>query len=184
MRSTGSKLSAVAATLLACAACSGQQGAEPAATSGVARPTFGTSPTSTPGTPMPNGNGTPTVQPAPAELPRGGRDVFPRYRLVGYAGLTGASTLGRLGTGPLDFRVVELEKRAQPYAKGREILPVLEVITTVVQASAGGDGKYRVRVPDDKIRTYHEAARKHKALRSEEHTSELQSLTNLVCRLL
>jgi hypothetical protein len=164
MRSTGSKLSAVAATLLACAACSGQQGAEPAAPSGVARPTFGTSPTSTPGTPMHNGNGTPTLQPAPAELPRGGRDVFPRYRLVGYAGLTGASTLGRLGTGPLDFRVVELEKRAQPYAKGREILPVLEVITTVVQASAGRDGKYRMRLPDDEIRTYHQAARKHKAL--------------------
>src|SRR5438093_6108837 len=29
-----------------------------------------------------------------------------------------------------------------------------------------------------------QAAREHKILRSEEHTSELQSLTNLVCRLL
>jgi hypothetical protein len=84
--------------------------------------------------------------------------------LVGYAGLTGATTLGRLGTGPLDSRVVELEKRATPYAKGRQILPVLEVITTIVQGRAGRDGKYRVRITDDQIRTYHRAARKRKAL--------------------
>ena len=63
-------------------------------------------------------------------LPRGGRKVFPDYRLVGYAGLTGAKTLGRLGTGPLDQRVRELERRAKPYAAGRKILPVLEVIAT------------------------------------------------------
>ena len=73
-----------------------------------------------------------TTKPAQATLPRGGRDVFPRYRLVGYAGVTGASTLGRLGTGPLDQRVAEIERRAKPYAAGREILPVVEVIATVV----------------------------------------------------
>jgi hypothetical protein len=99
-----------------------------------------------------------------AELPRGGRDIFPRYRLVGYAGLTGASTLGRLGTGPLDSRVVELQRRAKPYANGREVLPVLEVITTVVQGSPGRDGKYRFRISDEQIETYYKAARKHKAL--------------------
>jgi hypothetical protein len=38
-----------------------------------------------------------TTQPAEATLPRGGHEVFPRYRLVGYAGVTGAPTLGRLG---------------------------------------------------------------------------------------
>jgi hypothetical protein len=38
------------------------------------------------------------------------------------------------------------------------------VITTVVQGSAGRDGTYRVRLTDDKIRTYSEAASKHKAL--------------------
>ena len=42
---------------------------------------------------------------ASGALLQGGRKVFPQYRLVGYAGLTGASTLGRLGTGPLDQRV-------------------------------------------------------------------------------
>ena len=98
------------------------------------------------------------------ELPRGGTEVFPRYRLVGYAGLTGAKTLGRLGTGPLDERVAEIEKRAKPYAAGRRILPVVEVITTIVQASPGPDGMYRARLSDDKIARYLEVARKHRAV--------------------
>jgi hypothetical protein len=97
-------------------------------------------------------------------LPRGGRDVFPRYRLVGYAGVTGAATLGRLGTGPLNQRVAEIEGRAKPYAAGREILPVVEVIATVVQGSPGRDSKYRVRLTDAQIATYHKAARKHRAV--------------------
>ena len=116
------------------------------------------SPTTTPA-PKPS-----TTQPAQATLPRGGREVFPRYRLVGYAGVTGASTLGRLGTGPLNQRVAEIERRAKPYAAGRKILPVVEVIATVVQASPGGDGKYRVRLTDAQISAYHKAARKQRAL--------------------
>ena len=107
---------------------------------------------------------TPTSEPEGPTLPRGGRKVFPTYRLVGYAGLTGASTLGRLGTGPLDQRVRELERRAAAYAAGRKILPVLEVITTIVQASPGRDGKYRTRISDKQIEIYLEAARKRKAL--------------------
>ena len=97
-------------------------------------------------------------------MPRGGRQVLPRYRLVGYAGLTGAKTLGRLGTGPLDQRVREIERRAKPYAAGREIMPVLEVITTVVQGSPGSDGLYRFRISERQIATYLRAARKRKAL--------------------
>ena len=104
------------------------------------------------------------TKPAQATLPRGGRDVFPRYRLVGYAGVTGASTLGRLGTGPLDQRVAEIERRAKPYAAGREILPVVEVIATVVQGRPGRDGKYRARMTDAQIAKYHKAARKHRAV--------------------
>ena len=106
----------------------------------------------------------PPNQPAPAMLPRGGREIFPRYRLVGYAGVTGASALGRLGTGPLNQRVAEIERRAKPYAAGREILPVVEVIATVVQGSSGRDGKYRVRLSDAQIAKYHKAARKHRAV--------------------
>jgi hypothetical protein len=129
-------------------------------------PTVGASvtvaPTASPGTAPPTVRE--TSDPADAELPRGGREVFPRYRLVGYAGLTGARTLGRLGTGPLDQRVGELERRAAGYANGREILPVLEVIATIVQGSPGRDGRYRIRITDKQIETYLKAARKHKAL--------------------
>jgi hypothetical protein len=78
--------------------------------------------------------------------------------------LTGASTLGRLGTGPLDQRVAELEKRGPAYRAGRDILPVLEVIATVVQGSPGRDGTYRVRINDDQIKIYLRAARRHRAL--------------------
>lgn len=97
-------------------------------------------------------------------LPRGGREVFPRYRLVGYAGLTGAKTLGRLGEGSLDVRVTEMQRRAKPYADDREILPLLEVIASVVQGSPGRDNLYRSRISDQKIETYLTSARKHKAL--------------------
>lgn len=103
-------------------------------------------------------------RPVLAQLPRGGTEVFPRYRLVGYAGLTGASTLGRLGTGDLDQRIDELERRARPYRRAREVLPVVEVIATIVQAAPGRDGAYRTRLSDAKIERYLKAARRHRAL--------------------
>ena len=123
-------------------------------------------PTAAPSDPTPSASPSPRTSSAPKEptLPRGGRTLFPDYRLVGYAGLTGAKTLGRLGTGPLDQRVRELERRAKPYAAGREIQPVLEIIASVVQGSPGADGKYRFRISDRQIATYLKAARKHKAL--------------------
>jgi hypothetical protein len=111
-------------------------------------------PAATP-TPIPK---TSTSERAQTTLPRGGREVFPRYRLVGYAGVTGASTLGRLGTGPLHQRLTEIERRAKPYAAGRDILPVVEVIGTIVQGRPGRDGKYRVRLTDAQIAKYHKAA--------------------------
>jgi hypothetical protein len=144
--------------VLACAACGA--GRDPLAPSNLwsASPTP-SSPALVTSAPPPS-----TTQTSQASLPRGGREVFPRYRLVGYAGVTGATTLGRLGTGPLDQRVAEIERRAKPYAAGREILPVVEVIATIVQASSGRDDKHRVRLTDAQIATYHKAARKHRAV--------------------
>ncbi|WP_234357010.1 hypothetical protein [Streptomyces sp. NBRC 110028] len=97
------------------------------------------------------------------ELPRGGRDLS-RYRLVGYCGLPGAAALGRLGTGDLNQRVKEIEKTARDYAADREPLPVLELLATVTNSSAGPDGTYRTRVPEDTIRRFHTAARRHDAM--------------------
>ncbi len=164
------------AALATCAACSATPSATPpepesSSPSSAAAPTSASSsgsagaspgPSASPSTASPTS--TPTSRPEPATLPRGGREVFPRYRLVGYSGLTGAKTLGRLGTGPLDQRVREIEKRAKPYAAGRQILPVMEIIATVVQGSPGRDGKYRTRIADQQVERYLRTARKHKAM--------------------
>ncbi len=116
------------------------------------------------GTQVPPATTTPTASPTPEprpELPRGGRVLFPRYRLVGYAGAPGAEALGRLGIGDLDERAAEIERRLAPYAMdGRRLLPVLELIATVVQASPGSDGLYRVRQSSDVIREHLRAARR------------------------
>jgi hypothetical protein len=102
---------------------------------------------------------TATSRAAPRELPRGGRTIFPDYRLVGYAGHPHSAALGRLGVGDLDDRAKEIEKVAAPLAGGRKALPVLELIATVVQGSPGRDGTYRVRGSDAMIADYLAAAR-------------------------
>ncbi|MFE1174864.1 hypothetical protein [Streptomyces sp. NPDC058773] len=98
------------------------------------------------------------------ELPRGGRELFPRYRLVGFCGLPGAAALGRLGTGDPARRAAEAEKVAHSYAAGREPLPVLELLATVANSSAGADGMYRSRTPASTIRRFHRVARDRRAL--------------------
>lgn len=106
---------------------------------------------------------TPTPTPAP-ELPRGGRSIFPEYRLFGYSGAPDAPGQGRLGIGDLSERVVEMEKRAAPYAKGRKVMPVMELIATTVHSSAGKDGMYRTRIDDAVIKEWLAVARKHDAM--------------------
>lgn len=125
-----------------------------------------TSPSDTPTeTPATTAAATPSRIPARLrELPRGGRTLFPHYRLVGYAGAPGSAALGRLGVGDLDDRVRELEKRAGAFASGRKPQPVLELLTTIVQGSAGRDGKWRSRLSDKVIREHLDAARRHRAI--------------------
>jgi hypothetical protein len=111
-------------------------------------------------------NEAPPAPPPPAEvkeLPRGGRTLFPTYRLVGFCGTPGAPELGEL-QGNFPKEVKELETRTAPYAKGRPLLPVFELIAVVVQSGAGKDGKYRRRVDDSIVDEYLRAARKSKAL--------------------
>ncbi|HYY12170.1 MAG TPA: hypothetical protein VE781_14635, partial [Kineosporiaceae bacterium] len=124
--------------------------------------------------PVASGSAAPSASPSPGaapgaaaparELPRGGRVLFPKYRLVGYSGAPGSKAFGRLGIGDLDARVTEIEKLARGYRAGREPLPVLELIAVVVQRYPGRDGMYRVRMGDDVIGQYLAAARRHKAL--------------------
>jgi len=99
----------------------------------------------------------------PQELPRGGRELFPEYRLVGYSGLEGAPGIGRL-YGDLDAKGAEIEQLAKQYKDGRKILPVYELITTLVVGTPQKDGKYRIQKPDKLIQRYLDAARRQKAI--------------------
>lgn len=97
------------------------------------------------------------------ELPRGGRVLFPTYRLVGFCGTPGAPELGEL-TGNLVAKASKLEAQGAKYAQGRPVLPVFELIAVVVQSGAGSDGKYRRRVDDSIVDEYLRQARRSKGL--------------------
>ncbi len=136
------------------------------ATAGSSSPIAGATPSGSGGEPTPGASpsATPTEQPVAATLPRGGREIFPRYRLVGFAGNPGSEAFGKLGIGDLDDRARDLERQAEPYARDREILPVFELIATVAHSTGGADGMFRSRASDELIRQHLQAARRAKAL--------------------
>lgn len=108
----------------------------------------------------------PTSSPEPPkELPKGGREVFPTYRLVGFSGVAGDPSfgMGRL-TGDLDARCKEINKIGKQYAYGRKVLPVYEHISVVVTGSPGESGKYRIKRPKKEVKEYLEAARRCKGI--------------------
>ena len=101
----------------------------------------------------------------PAELPRGGRQIFPRYRVVAFYGAPQDAELGTLGIGSPRAMARRLERQARPYAAGgRPVLPAMELITDVAASTPGDDGLYRTRQSDRVIRRYLAAARRAKAL--------------------
>lgn len=104
---------------------------------------------------------TPTPTPTPKELPGGGRQIFPTYRLVGYSGIIGSGPgLGRAGVGDVDDRMKEILERAKPYAAdGRRIMPTLEYIATMVHPCKNAP-KCRTRSTDERIQEHLDAVRK------------------------
>ncbi len=119
-----------------------------------------------PGASAPHGSPSPARTPhrPRPELPRGGRELFPRYRMVGFCGLPGAAALGRLGTGDPAERADEIEKTARRFAAGREPLPVLELLAVVANSTPGPDGSYRSRTPAATIARFHRLARRRRAM--------------------
>ncbi|MEA2358038.1 MAG: hypothetical protein QOI62_1298 [Solirubrobacteraceae bacterium] len=100
-----------------------------------------------------------------AELPRGGRRIFPEFRVVAFYGAPQARSLGALGIGSPDAAGRRLARQAAPYAKRtRPILPAFELLADVANRDPGPDGLYRTRQPDSVIRRYLRAARRAKAL--------------------
>src|SRR5215213_8148394 len=89
--------------------------------------------------------------PEPAQLPRGGRSIFPEHRVVAYYGAPQDDELGALGIGTPDQAARRLAKQARPY--GRRVLPAMELITVVASGASYG-GRYSFRQPTATIRRY------------------------------
>src|SRR5688572_20032371 len=101
-----------------------------------------------------------------AQLPRGGRQIFPQHRLVGFCGTPGASKLGRLRNN-LPRIAKQIDTLGDEYATvegDRKTLPVFELIAVIAQGERGADGKSRRRVPDKVVEEYLDAARADRAI--------------------
>jgi hypothetical protein len=82
-------------------------------------------------------------RPTSAQLPLGGRTLFPAYRVVAYYGDGRNPTLGVLGRGSPDDAAAAVERQAAQYAGyGRRIQPAMELVTTLALASPGPNGDY------------------------------------------
>ena len=99
------------------------------------------------------------------ELPRGGRRIFPDFRVVAFYGAPQDTQLGALGIGTPEEAGRRLERVARGYVKKtRPVLPAFELISTIATAAPGDDGQYRMHQADEVIEQYLRAARAAKAL--------------------
>jgi hypothetical protein len=101
----------------------------------------------------------PPPPPPPPELPRGGRVIFPKWRVVSYYGAPQAAQLGELGIGRPATAARKLERAARRYRGwGRPVLPAMELLGTICTAHPGPDGLYRFRQPKAIVDRYLNAA--------------------------
>jgi hypothetical protein len=102
---------------------------------------------------------------AAPELPRGGRVILPRYRVVSYYGAPQDDELGVLGTAEPNVVAEQLDERARSYAvRGRPVMPAFELIVTLAQSDPGDDGTYRLRQSRAVVTRYLQAVRRFKGL--------------------
>ena len=100
----------------------------------------------------------------PPTLPDGGRTILPRTRVVAFYGAPEDAGLGTLGIGSPDAAGQRLDAMAAKYRADKPVLPAMELIATVVQASPGDEGLYRARQSSALIGRYLAAARRAHAL--------------------
>lgn len=99
------------------------------------------------------------------ELPRGGRRIFPRYRVLAFDGAPGQPALGPIGRVDPAEAARRLERRSGAFrSEGREVLPAFHLIAVVAQADAGEDGLYRLRLDRAVLDRYLRVARAHEML--------------------
>jgi hypothetical protein len=101
----------------------------------------------------------------PIQLPRGGRQVFPAYRVVAYYGGPDGPALGVLGSADPDTIAARVAARAAQYAAfGRRVQPAMELIVTVARPCGGEFPLCTGAIPDEAIQRYLDAAHRHKML--------------------
>jgi hypothetical protein len=112
-----------------------------------------------------DGGSAPTADGAASpELPRGGRDLLPAHRLVGFYGAPQSDELGALGIGTPDQAAELLARQARAYRGPRPVLPVFELLASIAASEPGDDGNYRLRQPHSVIRRYLAQARRRRGL--------------------
>src|SRR4051794_3782281 len=75
---------------------------------------------------------TPSPTPTPAQLPGGGRQIFPGRRIVAFYGNPADDELGTLGIGTPAQAARRLAQQAQAYDRPkRRVLPAMELIVSV-----------------------------------------------------
>ena len=153
-------LALAAATAVLLAGCGDDPEPAPAA----AAPSVA-APSAPPSAPPPVESAPAPAAPAPPELPLGGREIFPKYRVVAYYGTAGNAALGVLGEGSPDRIVPRLRAAAAKFkTRDRTVQPAFELIATVAQAKPGSDGDYSQMIDSTQIQRYVDAARRHKVL--------------------
>jgi hypothetical protein len=88
---------------------------------------------------------------APPPLPG---SLLPHNRIIAYYGNPMSKRMGILGEIAPDSMLARLEGEVRAYASADSTtpaLPALDLIVVVAQASAGADGKYRMRMSDSMI---------------------------------
>ena len=104
-------------------------------------------------------------KPAGPQLPRGGRRLFPDYRVIAYYGTPRTNVLGVLGEQGPKKTSGRLLEQSRPYkVEGRPVLPAFELIATVAAGSPGADGDYNLSLDHASISRYLAAVRKIKGL--------------------
>ncbi|HEU4421877.1 MAG TPA: hypothetical protein VFR67_04965 [Pilimelia sp.] len=134
---------------------------------GAAPEAFGSASPPAPAPPTPSPAPSRTSAPAvpAAQLPQGGRKIFPAYRVVAYYGTAGNPVLGVLGESTPEGILPRLRAAAAGFAApGRKVQLAYELIVTVAQAGPGTDGNYSQTIDLDKVKRYVDAARRHKIL--------------------
>lgn len=96
---------------------------------------------------------TPRIWPAKAVYPNAGA-ILPFKRIVAYYGNFYSKGMGVLGQYPREEMLAKLRAEVAAWEAAdpsTPVIPAIDYIDVTAQESAGTDGKYRLRMPDDQI---------------------------------